>query len=207
MAGIPVDVAKVMQRENLAAMRREYTRMRDIAQKRIGRLRGSEFSGSVTANIQYDTGKRDKEGNAIMAPGFPKLKNISENNFAKAFSELSKFVEAKRSSITGQKEIRQKTIETWNKQGIPLNKQNYDRTIAILEEMRKRKIVYGSDTARELADTTLALNSTQFNHVLDNLETYLSHVDDVADAMDEMRDPQTGYTLIDMNELDEKIGW
>lgn len=207
MAGIPVDMAKVMQRENLSAMRREYTRMRDIAQKRIGRLRGSEFSGSVTANIQYDTGKRDKEGNPIMAPGFQKLKNISDKDFAKAFSELSKFVGAKRSSVTGQREIRQKTIETWNEQGIPLNKQNYDRTIAILEEMRKRKIIYGSDTARELADTTLALNREQFDHVLDNLETYLSHVDDVADAMDEMRDPQTGYTLIDMNELDEKIGW
>ena len=193
MAGIPVDVAKVMQRENLAAMRRQYTQMRDIAQKRIQRMKQSEFAGSKTLKEH--------------AGGFPKLKEIKDNDFAKAFSELSKFVNAKKSSISGQREIRQKTIETWNNQGIPLNKQNYDRTIAILEEVRKRKIVYGSDIVRELADTTLALNKTQFDHVLDNLETYLSHVDDVADAMEEMRDPQTGYTLVDMNELDEKIGW
>lgn len=193
MAGIPVDMAKIMQRENLSAMRKQYTQMRDIAEKRIKRMKESEFAGSKT--LQEHAG------------GFPKLKEIKDNDFAKAFSELSKFVNAKKSSISGQREIRQKTIETWNKQGIPLNKQNYDRTIAILEEMRKRKIIYGSDTARELADTTLALNRDQFDHVLDNLETYLSHVDDVADAMEEMKDPQTGYTLIDMNELDEKIGW
>jgi len=193
MAGVPVDVAKVMQREDLSSMRKEYTRMRDIAEKRIKRMKESEFAGSKT--LQEHTG------------GFPKLKEIKDNDFAKAFSELSKFVGAKKSSISGQREIRQKTIETWNQQGIPLNKENYDRTIAILEEMRKRKIVYGSDTARELADTTLALNRAQFDHVLDNLESYLSHVDDVADAMKEMKDPETGYTFIDMNELDEKIGW
>ncbi len=193
MAGIPVDVAKVMQREDLSSMRKEYTRMRDIAEKRIKRMKESEFAGSKT--LQEHAG------------GFPKLKEIKDNDFAKAFSELSKFVSAKKSSISGQREIRQKTIETWNKQGIPLTKQNYDRTIAILEEMRKRKIVYGSDEARELADTTLGLNQTQFEHVLDNLEGYLSHVDDVADALGEMKDPETGYTLIDMNELDEKIGW
>lgn len=193
MAGIPVDVAKVMQREDLSSMRKEYTRMRDIAEKRIKRMKESEFAGSKI--LQEHAG------------GFQKLKEIKDNDFAKAFSELSKFVSAKKSSISGQREIRQKTIETWNKQGIPLNKQNYDRTIAILEEMRKRKIVYGSDTARELADTTLALNKTQFDHVLDNLEAYLSHVDDVADALSEMKDPQTGYIMVDMNELDEKIGW
>lgn len=193
MAGIPVDVAKKMQRENLSDMRKEYTRMRDIAQKRIERMGQSEFAKTKTFKDRAD--------------GFPKLKEISKENFAKAFSELSKFVGAKRGSVQGQREIRRKTIASWNKQGIPLNKANYNRTIDILEEMRRRKIVYGSEDARELADLTLALSDEQFEHVLDNVETYLSHVDDVADAMDEMRDPETGYTLIDMNELDEKIGW
>ena len=62
MAGIPVDVAKKMQRENLSGMRKEYTRMRDIAQKRIERMGQSEFAKTKTFKDH--------------AEGFQKLKDI-----------------------------------------------------------------------------------------------------------------------------------
>jgi len=193
MAGIPVDVAKKMQRENLSEMRKDYTRMRDMVQKRIKRMGESEFARTKTYQEH--------------AEGFPKLKNIKPENFAKAYSELSKFLGAKRGSVTGQKEIKQKTINTWNKEGIPLNNENYFRVIDILEEMRRRKVVYGSDSATELANLTLELSDEQFDKVLDNLGLYITNLEDVRNAMVEMKDPQTGYTEVNMSEFTSKIGW
>lgn len=193
MERVTVDQAKSMMRDDIKAMRREYTKMRDIAQKRIQRLGKSEFSESKA----YTEHRK----------GFKKLSELNTANFAKAFSELSKFVTAKASSVSGQKAIRQKTIETWNKQGIPLTKENYNRTIKILEEMRKRKIVYGSETAQEVAQLTLGLSDEQFNDVLDNLEAYLTHTEELADFMESRYDPQTGYQLVDMDDFRKEIGW
>lgn len=193
MERVTVDQAKAMMRDDIRAMRKEYTKMRDIAQKRIQRLGKSEFSESK-AYTEHRT-------------GFKKLSEIDTANFAKAFSELSKFVTAKASSVSGQKAIRQKTIETWNRQGIPLTKENYNRTIKILEEMRKRKIVYGSDTAEEVARITLGLSDEQFDDVLDNLEEYLTHTEELADFMESRYDPQTGYQLVNMDDFRKEIGW
>ena len=193
MDRVTVDQAKIMMRSDMKAMRSEYSRMRDIAQKRIQRLSGSEFSGSKA----YTEHKK----------GFKKLSEINLADFAKAYSELSKFVTAKASSVSGQKAIRHKTIETWNRQGIPLSKENYNRTIRILEEMRKRKIVYGSDTAEEVARITLGLSDEQFDDVLDNLEEYLTHTEELADFMESHYDVETGYQLVDMDDFRQEIGW
>ena len=193
MPRVSVTEAEAMMRKDLSAMRKEYTKMRDIAQKRIKRLGESEFSWSQAY-------KQNRNG-------FKKLKELDIRDLPKAFSELSKFVSAKGSSVSGQKEIRNKTIATWNKQGIPLNKNNYNRTIRILEEMRKRKIVYGSDTAEELARLTLELSDGQFDEVLDNLEAYLLHTGELKDFLDDSYDAETGYQKVDMTEFTNMIGW
>lgn len=197
MAGVSVDQAKAMMRDDIKGMRAEYTRMRDIAQKRINRLGKSEF-----AYTKAYTGHQR---------GFQKLKDISPEKFAKAYSELSKFVGAKASSVSGQRSIMNKTIETWNKQGIPLTKKTYKRTITILEEMRKRKIIYGSDTAEELARITLELTDNEFyefyEDIINNLEFYLMHTRELEDYLEEKRDPYTGYKMVDMDEFKELVGW
>lgn len=193
MERVTVDQAKAMMRDNMRDMRKAYTQMRDIAQKRIKRMGESEFSFTTA----YQKNKQ----------GFPQLKNIAKEDFAKAFSELSKFVNAKGSTVTGQKSIRQKTIATWNRQGIPLSKENYNRTIKILEEMRKRKIVYGSDTAEEVARLTLGLSNEQFDDVLDNLEDYLTHTEELEDFMESHYDAETGYQLVNMDDFRQEIGW
>lgn len=193
MERVTVDQAKAMMRDNMREMRKAYTQMRDIAQKRIKRMGESEFAFTSI----YQKNKN----------GFPKLKNIAKEDFAKAYSELSKFVSSKASTVSGQKSIRQKTIATWNKQGIPLSKENYNRTIKILEEMRKRKIVYGSDLAEEVARITLGLSNEQFDDVLDHLEDYLTHTEELSDFMESSYDEQTGYQLVDMDDFRKEIGW
>lgn len=156
-------------KDDMSTMRAEYTRMRDTAQKRIKRL-GEKFPESKAYQSH--------------AKGFPKLKDIDPRDFAKAFSELSKFLRAKGSTVTGQKEIKAKTIETWQKQGLNLNQKNYDKTIKVLEEMRKQKIIYGSDKAVDLAESMLFLDDQQTNQWLNNLETLLPHADELKEIPD-----------------------
>ena len=190
MSKVSVIEAETMFRQNLSAMRKEYTRMRDIAQKRIKRLGESEFRQSKA----YQTHPN----------GFQKLKDMDIRDLPKAFSELSKFISAKGSTVSGQKAIREKTIKTWNQQGIPLTKETYNRTISILEEMRKRKIVYGSDVAQNLARITLEVSDSEFNTVLDNLETFLNHTEELESYIDE----KSGYQVVDMDDFIKEIeGW
>ena len=176
-------MARVGTKDDLATMRAEYTRMRDVAQKRIKRL-GQQFPESKAYQSH--------------AKGFPKLKELDPRDFAKAFSELAKFVKAKGSTVTGQKQIKEKTIKTWQDQGLNLNSKNYDKTIKILEEMRKQKIVYGSDKAVELADSMLDLDDQQTNEWLNHLDTLLQHTDELQEIPD-----VAGY---DFDEIMEMLG-
>ena len=176
-------IARMGTKNDLATMRAEYTRMRDVAQKRLKRLE-----------------KAFPESKAVQShpQGFPKLKSLDPRDFPKAFAELAKFVRAKGSTVTGQRQIKEKTIKTWQDQGLNLNQKNYDKVIKILEEMRRRKIIYGSDKAVELADSMLDLDDQQTNEWLDHLDYLLQHTDELQE-IPELR----GY---DFDEIRHMIG-
>ena len=176
-------MARMGTKDDLSTMRAEYTRMRDVAQKRLKRL-----------------AKAFPESKAVQShpQGFAKLKTLDPRDFPKAFAELAKFVKAKGSTVTGQRQIKEKTIKTWQDQGLNLNSKNYDKTIKILEEMRRRKIVYGSDKAVELADSMLDLDDQQMNDWLDHLDVLLQHTDELQEIPD-----LAGY---DFDEILEMLG-
>ena len=181
-------MARLGTKDDLSTMRSEYTRMRDVAQKRLKRL-AKQFPDSKAVQSHPQ--------------GFPKLKTLDPRDFPKAFAELAKFVKAKGSTVTGQKQIKEKTIKTWQNQGLNLNQKNYDKTIKVLEEMRRQKIVYGSDKAVELADSMLDLDDQQTNDWLDHLDTLLQHTDEL-DVIDEF----TGSgNYMDMDEIIKELGW
>lgn len=182
-------MARIGTKDDMSTMRSEYTRMRDVAQKRIKRL-GKQFPESKA----YQT----------HAKGFAKLKDLDPRDFPKAFAELAKFVKAKGSTVTGQKQIKEKTMKTWQDQGLNLNSKNYDKTIKILEEMRKRKIVYGSDKAVELADSMLDLDDQQTNNWLDHIDILLQHTQELDLWKDVME--SRGET-VDIDQLIREIGW
>ena len=176
-------MARLGTKDDLATMRSEYTRMRDVAQKRLKRLeKAFPDSKAVQSHPQ----------------GFPKLKDLDPRDFPKAFSELAKFVKAKGSTVTGQKQIKEKTIKTWQDQGLNINQKNYNKTIKILEEMRRRKIVYGSDKVVELADSMLDIDDQQTNEWLDHLDYLLQHTEELQE-IPELR----GY---DFDEIHKMIG-
>lgn len=169
MAKFSVSEAEARLRENEKQFRKEYSQMRDVAQKRLKRME--------EAGLQSKAYKSHREG-------FSKLKDIDKRDLAKAYSELSKFVSAKSGSLSGQHAIRRKTIETWQEHGIDLNERNYDKTMQILEEMRRQKIVYGSDKVVELADQMLELDDQQTQDWMDHLDTLLQHTEELQEIED-----------------------
>lgn len=159
-------VLRTGTKDDIAAMRSEYTRMRDAAQKRLHRLE-KDFPESKAAQQH--------------PKGFRKLKDMDPRDLPKAMAELKKFMTAKGSTVTGQKQIKQKTIDTWQKQGLKLTSKNYDMAIKILEEMRKRKMTYGSDKVVQLAETMMNMDDRQTNDWLNHLDTALENADKIAE--------------------------
>lgn len=134
-------------------IRAEYSRMRDAAQKRLQRLDKSEFSESKAA---------------LMHPfGFPKLKEIDERDLPKAMNELYRFLRAKTSTVYGQREAKEKTIEKFNKAGFDKegfdlhDPENFKNFINVMERVRKLKITYGSDYTREFTEMIMKLPPKQ----------------------------------------------
>lgn len=212
-------ILEVGTKDDIATMRAEYTRMRDVAQKRIKRLQKT-FPESKASQHRYDTGKRDSKGQPIYAPGFQKLKNIDPRDLPKAFSELAKFVRAKTSTVTGQRRAQEKTIKTINQSigaepdeetgevsgATPLNKQNYWRFIKIMTEARKLKIVYDSEKMVELADALMELDDEQFERTLNHLEEMIVHSREVKGKLREYKVIHRGQD-VDIDEFLDSTGW
>lgn len=185
-----VQGAETLSRDAKDELRREYTRMRDVAQKRIKRLSDSDYA--------------DSKAFSAHAQGFAKLKDLDDADLPKAFQELYKFVKASTSTVSGQRRAQMKTISTLNraigagKEQPGVTKENYWRVIKILEETRKRKMVYGSDKIVTLAEATMEMSNQKFNDVLDNLDRALRHADEIAEIPE-----LAGY---DFDEIIAKLG-
>ena len=164
-------------------LRKVYSAQRSIAQKRLQRL-GESYSKSKAYQRHRD--------------GFAKLKDIDPRDLPKALSEVMKFLSAKSSSASGQRDIRRRTIETWQSQGLNLNQKNYDKAIDILEEMRKRKIVYGSDKVIEVADAMLEVDDVDGDEWLEHIETLLEHSDELDDIIDSYHDVTDSVSIDDI---------
>ncbi len=176
-------MVRIGTKDDLSTMRSEYTRMRDTAQKRLKRLE-KMFPDSAAVKSH--------------PKGFPKLKDLDPRDFPKAFSELAKFLKAKGSTVTGQRQIKEKTIKTWQDQGLPVNDKNYQAVIKVLEEARKQKLVYGSDKMVEFAETMLDRSPMEQDKWLDNLSSLLPRIDDIQEIPD-----LKGYSF---DEIMDKLG-
>lgn len=193
--------------DDISTMRSEYTRMRDVAQKRIKRL-GESFPESKA----YTQNKS----------GFPRLKDISPQDLPYAFSQLAKFVRAKTSTVTGQRIAQEKTTVTLNnavgagskdegsgKVQAGVTKQNYWQVIKILERARKNKATYGSDKIVTLAEETMVLSKRQFKVILNNLEKVAPNADDFQESLKDYmaRHNLKGYRKVAMSKFIEEAGW
>lgn len=104
------------------ALRKEYTRLRKIANKRLARLQASKYKDSELAK-EY-------------AGGFEILANVAD--LPRELTTLARFVASERSSISGLKRMENQTIRTLHQHGYTfVNAGNVGQFGAFMEEMRQ----------------------------------------------------------------------
>ena len=105
-----------------SALRKEYTRLRKIANKRLARLQASKYKDSELAK-EY-------------SGGFTILANVAD--LPRELTALARFVASEKSSITGLKRMETKAISTLHKHGYTfVNAGNVGQFGAFMEEMRQ----------------------------------------------------------------------
>ena len=104
------------------ALRKEYTRLRKIANKRLNRLQASTYKETDLAK-EY-------------AGGFALLADVKD--LPRELTQLARFVASERSSVTGLKRIDKQTVETLHQHGYTfVNAKNVGQFGAFMEEMRQ----------------------------------------------------------------------
>lgn len=103
-------------------LRKEYARLRSVAQKSLKRLGESRYRDSETYR---------QNRNAFPTTGSIK----SKRELARALTDVTRFLSAKSHSISGLNEIRQAQVSTWNDQyGYDfVNFNNFDQWVEFLE--------------------------------------------------------------------------
>ena len=105
-----------------SALRKEYTRLRKIANKRLARLQASQYKDSDLAK-EY-------------AGGFEILANVAD--LPRELTVLARFVASERSSITGLQRMEKQSISTLHQHGYTfVNAKNIGQFGAFMEEMRQ----------------------------------------------------------------------
>ena len=105
-----------------SALRKEYTRLRKIANKRLARLQASKYKDTDLAK-EY-------------AGGFEILANVAD--LPRELTVLARFVASEKSSITGLKKMETKAISTLHQHGYTfVNAGNVGQFGAFMEEMRQ----------------------------------------------------------------------
>ena len=119
-----------------SALRKEYTRLRKIANKRLNSLQASEYKETDLAK-EY-------------AGGFALLADVKD--LPRELTQLARFVASERSSVTGLKRIDRQTIETLQEHGYTfVNSKNVRQFGAFMEEMRQAGLskLYSSELMAE----------------------------------------------------------
>ena len=125
-----------LQQMDERALRKEYTRLRKVANKRLARLQASEYKETDLAK-EY-------------AGGFALLADVKD--LPRELTQLARFVASERSSITGLKRIDKQTIETLQEHGYEfVNTKNVRQFGAFMEEMRQAGLskLYSSEFIAE----------------------------------------------------------
>ena len=148
------------------ALRKEYTRLRKIANKRLNRLQASEYKESDLAK-EY-------------AGGFALLADVED--LPRELTKLARFVASERSSATGLKRIDKQTVETLQEHGYTfVNSKNVRQFGAFMEEMRQAGLSklysseflanWWSEQGRSKLDNVKELKREFEKYVNQNLDT------------------------------------
>lgn len=129
-----VDVLRTMSED---ALRKNYVRLRKVAQKRLGNLGADE----LTRKSEYY--KRWSHGFAAAT----ELKG--KTSLVYKLSDVMRFLSAKSSTVRGQKTIRRHKIATLQAHGFNVNDENFDDFISMVQDAKEEKTKYDVLTFKE----------------------------------------------------------
>lgn len=120
------------------ALRKEYSRLRSIARKRLERMSESEFVRTETYKYNANRFKQ-----------LPSISSLTE--LRHLLVDLSRFLLAEGGSITGQREIKYRSIERFHEKGFDfVNAENYFDWLDFLHYVREMEgYVYNEDALKD----------------------------------------------------------
>lgn len=134
---------KVKTPEGIRETKAEYTRLRDIAQKRIKRMAADPYWSTT------QTYKRYREG-------FAKLRELSDEDLPLAMNAVAKFIASRESTVASLNDIRDRSIKTFHYNGYKfVNKDNYrnfGEFMGAVKQLYQVKHIPDSDQVAELFD-------------------------------------------------------
>lgn len=162
-----IRLAKVMSESEV---REEYSRLRSIAVKRLKRLGDSEFK-----NTQIYVNNIGQ---------FPMLKDIgSMSELAHKLNDVARFVSSERSTIRGQKLIRERTLKSLESHGIKVSKNEYLDFMQFMDawrEVDKQNKFKDSERVIELFYQARRLNINPYS-LLRDFDTWYENSAKLAD--------------------------
>lgn len=127
-------------------IRKEYTRLRDILNKRIKRIQESTFANQGIA------GK--------FPGGLPKLADIAPEDLPYMLQQAATALTSKSGSLKGLQQRKQSAIESFRERGYTqINESNFREFVDFLEEAKERGLgkVYGSDYIVNMYENSQAI--------------------------------------------------
>lgn len=158
-----------MERMSEASIRKEYSRLRSIANKRLERLDIQNLGLKAMSGFRY--------------PTIANIEKAGISNVRSALADVSSWLNDYRSSVTGEKaflsDFREMFIEKGYGSLVVTPEQIYN-TIRFLEEIRSEY----NDKLLPSGDALDALQEAQrlkipMNKLIDNLDIFVQHLDDL----------------------------
>lgn len=133
--------AKALSEKDLKA---EYSRLRGVAVKRLARMKGTEYEQSELYKNYDGIFKKIAE-----------FKN--EEELKEAFSQVHRFLSGESSTLSAQKDIKARTIETLQNRGLNVNEGNYWQVMNFFSEVHEQKIdkIYGSEIVKDIINDVI----------------------------------------------------
>lgn len=157
-------------------IKKEYTRLRDILNKRIQRINKSDFAG------QGITGQ--------FPNGLPKLAEIAPEDLPYLLQQAATALNSRGGSLKGLQMRQSETIKSLRERGYTNISDSNIRAFAnFMEEARDRGLekIYGSDTVATLYDTIVALDISP-QAIMKDFAWWLDNIDTAETKAAEMRE-------------------
>lgn len=146
-------------------IKKEYTRLRDILNKRIQRINKSDFAGQGIAGR--------------FPQGLPKLAEIAPEDLPYLLQQAATAINSRGGSLRGLQMRQSETVKSLRERGYTnIDESNMRQFARFMEESRDRGLekIYGSDTIAEMYDSLVAIGvspesiMTDFKWWLDNID-------------------------------------